>query len=126
MNSNIIDFDNLDEQSADVEQAHPFKAFKTPKSLSVQMTTANTSKVLTTQKASWLNDLKDSHKKFNFSKATPQLVKSESAIKREELFKVEMLYKDERNPIHMLIKRIVYAEGDFIEQNVECISYLKH
>jgi hypothetical protein len=47
---------------------------------------------------------------FNFSKSIPVAPKKPKA----ESAKVEALYGDEKDPICQLVKKILYAEGDFI------------
>ena len=38
---------------------------------------------------------------------------------------MKQLYTDEKDPMTLLLKRILYSEGDFINQKPSCLKFLK-
>ena len=68
-----------------------------------------------------VSDLKQ-EQKIAMNKA-PQMPQKEK--KKEEAAKIPFLYQDEKDNVLQLIKRIVYAEGDYIKQNNSSIVFLK-
>ena len=70
----------------------------------------------------WIKDLKNQHKVFNFSSSVPIMSRKKSEPVEK---KVEALYHDEKDPISQLIKKILYAEGDYINQSPEIVKFIK-
>ena len=71
----------------------------------------------------WIQEVKNQHKKFNFSKQPPPLQEKKRTLPDD--IPVSPLFKEEQDKIKQMIKRILYAEGDAIELLDDSVDYLK-
>jgi hypothetical protein len=79
-------------------------------------------------KLDWMGDVKKTHERFTFTPTSELNLRAPKLEPEPPTTSAVVLFQEEEeggDPIKLLIKKVMYAEGDHIALHDECAIYLK-